>query len=138
MSSSTRFRISLRIWHPEVRSDDITKGLGLTPELSYSAGDRRVTPKGAELSGFRAETYWTHEWPVGGSFEGAIDEISAQLFRKAEFLCHLKETGGRLEYFIGWFSTENSGFVLDHRVLRLLSDLRMDLAFDVYTDSQAT
>lgn len=137
MNGSTQFRISLRIWHPEVRSDDITKELGLLPKVSYNAGDRRTTPKGTELSGFRAESFWTHEWNVGGSFESAIDEVSARLLGNADFLCHLKDTGGRLEYFVGWFSTGSSGFMLDHGVLKLLSDLRMDLAFDVYAESQA-
>lgn len=137
MNRPARFKISLRIRHPEMRSDDITKKLGLLPDVSYSVGDRRATPKGAELSGFRAETYWTHEWHVGGSFESAINEVSARLLGNANFLHHLKETGGRLEYFVGWFSTGNSGFMLDHGILKLLSDLRMDLAFDVYAESQA-
>ncbi|MBT2766949.1 DUF4279 domain-containing protein [Stenotrophomonas sp. ISL-67] len=108
--------------------------LGLSPKISYSAGDKRVTPKGTELTGFRTETFWSHEWLVGDSFEVAVAGISAKLLEKAEFLRHLKETGGRLEYFIGWFSTENSGFVLEHRLLKLISDLKINLAFDIYAE----
>lgn len=132
MNKSARFKISLRVWHPEIQSDAISRGLGLLPKVSYTAGDKRVTPKGAPLAGFRGETYWTHECSAGASFEVAVEEVTAQLVGKAEFLRHLKETGGRLEYFIGWFSDSNSGFVLDHDLLKKLADLNINLAFDVY------
>jgi hypothetical protein len=136
VSNSARFKISLRIWHPNVRSDDITEALGLLPNISFTAGDRSVTPKGGELGGVRAETFWSHQWSVGDSFEVEMAEISENLLKESDFLRSLRKTGGRLEYFIGWFSSHNSGFVLDHALLELLSDLKVDLAFDIYADDQ--
>lgn len=61
MSKPARFKISLRVWHPDMKSDVISSELGLLPRVSYTAGDKRLTPKGGALAGLRGETYWTHE-----------------------------------------------------------------------------
>lgn len=66
------------------------------------------------------------------TFELAISSFSQNLAKSKGFLDSLSSTGGHLEYFIGWFSAENSGFVLEDALLRLLADLRIILAFDVY------
>lgn len=134
MTSTARFKISLRITHPKARSDDITERLGLVPRVSYSVGDRRTTPKGTELEGFRAQTFWSYQWPAVDPFEDAIANISNQLLEKRDFLLHLSETGGQLEYFIGWFTKDSSGFVLESGLLGVLSDLNINLAFDIYAD----
>lgn len=134
MTSTARFKISLRITHPKVRSDDITKRLGLGPRASYSVGDRKATPKGTELAGVRARTFWSYQWPTVEPFEDAIANISNQLLENRDFLLHLKKTGGQLEYFIGWFTKDSSGFVLESGLLGVLSDLNINLAFDIYAD----
>ena len=134
MTSTARFKISLRITHPKARSDDITERLGLVPRVSYSVGDRRTTPKGTELEGFWAQTFWSYQWPTVDPFEDAIANISNQLLESRDFLLHLSETGGHLEYFIGWFTKDTPGFVLESGLLGVLSDLNINLAFDIYAD----
>lgn len=133
MSDYARYRISLRITHPSIRSLEISNQLGLEPDFSYTAGDRRLTPKGNELRGTRKESFWCHELRSDDvTFELAISSFSQQLAKSKGFLDSLSSTGGHLEYFIGWFSAENSGFVLEDGVLRMLADLRISLAFDIY------
>ncbi|MFG6110513.1 DUF4279 domain-containing protein [Stenotrophomonas nematodicola] len=133
MNEKARYRISLRITHPNIRSIEISSRLGLEPDFSYTAGDRRLTPKGNEIGGIRKESFWCHELRSDDlTFELAISNLSQQLAKSKGFLDSLSSTGGHLEYFIGWFSAENSGFVLEGGLLRLLADLRISLAFDVY------
>ncbi len=132
MNNSTRFRISLRIVHPNLRSEEITDALGLVPDVSYSAGDEKVTPKGSVIGGQRAETYWTHEWPVNGSFEESLGKLTERLLGNGDYLRQLSSTGGRVECFVGWFSSRNSGFYVTSDLSRVLSELKIDLAFDIY------
>ncbi|WP_256388442.1 hypothetical protein [Pandoraea sp. PE-S2R-1] len=37
-----------------------------------------------------------------------------------------------MEFFIGWFSTGNTGETLDFELLKKLGELGIDLALDVY------
>ncbi|MEE7545860.1 DUF4279 domain-containing protein [Xanthomonas sp. Kuri4-1] len=135
MVDSTRYRISLRITHPSIRGDEINAELGLTPKISYTVGDRRLTPKGHELPGIRKESFWCYELASHDEpFEIAISNFSKELAKHKSFLDRLSATGGRLEYFIGWFSFENSGSVLEEGLLKLLADLKINLAFDIYPE----
>jgi len=53
------YNLSLRIWHPSINPDDITRELGIQPNRSWKAGRKRTTPKGTPLEGFYQESYWT-------------------------------------------------------------------------------
>lgn len=133
MSDLIKFTISLRITHPNIRSDEISGELGLVPKFSYTAGDEKVTPKGNKVPGVRMESFWCHEFAVDdGCIEFAIFSISNVLAKNKAFLDRLSATGGRLEYFIGLFSYNGSGFVLKDDLLRQLADLKVSLAFDIY------
>lgn len=71
---------------------------------------------------------------VEDSFEIAMLNFSKQLEKNKGFLDGLSSTGGRLEYFVGWFSTKNSSFALESDLLKLLADLKVNLEFDVYAE----
>ncbi|WP_411849351.1 DUF4279 domain-containing protein [Stenotrophomonas sp. LGBM10] len=138
MSNSIRYRISLRITHPSIASDEISAELGLNPRISYTAGDKKLTPKGREVPATRKETFWCYELPTGDEpFELVISRFSKELAEKKSFLDRLSSTGGHVEHFIGWFSPENSGFVLENGLLKLLAELKITLAFDIYNDPQS-
>jgi hypothetical protein len=133
MSNSARYKISFRITHPNIRTDEISSELGLAPRISYTVGDKKLTPKGNEVPGIRKESFWCYELAIGDELiEIEISNFSNKLAEKKGFLDRVSATGGRLEYFIGWFSSENSGFVLENDLLRRLSDLKINLAFDIY------
>ena len=134
-----RYKISLRITHPSMQSDEITKSLELAPTLSYTAGDRKVTPKGTEVPGRRRESYWCYDLPTNDdAIEYEIERCNAALGGKRAALEHITDGGGRVQYFVGWFSSGNSGFTLPHRVSRQLADLRIDLSLDLYTSEGET
>lgn len=44
----------------------------------------------------------------------------------------LSSSGGKIEYFIGWYSEGNSGEEFDFELLRSLADLYIGLSFDFY------
>ncbi|HEY5971429.1 MAG TPA: DUF4279 domain-containing protein [Pseudoxanthomonas sp.] len=134
MSHSTRYRVSLRITHPSIDEKTISDELGLVPKVSYTAGDQKVTPKGTEISGIRKESFWCHEYAITDDepIELSLEKFSQNLAKKKTFFWRISESGGRAECFIGWFSSENSGFVLQHGFLHQLADLKIDLSFDIY------
>jgi hypothetical protein len=130
-----KFDISLRITHPNKPSEQITKALGLVPEFSWTAGDRKTTPKGGKLPGHRKESYWCYGVSVSDQpLEAEIAKLNDSLAGKQNVLLDIVATGGRIEYFVGWFSSKNSGFVLKHELSRQLAELKIDLSFDVYPD----
>jgi hypothetical protein len=135
MTDAVRYKITLRIAHPSLNSKRISDELGLTPAFAYTAGDKKITPKGTELPGTRKESFWRHEIAITDEpIELAIMRVTVSLAEKKWFLRHISETGGRVEYFIGWFTAENSGFVLAHSLLGQLSDVGIDLSFDIYPE----
>lgn len=133
MNISMKYKVSLRITHPDIGSEKISSELGLVPKISYTVGDKKVTPKGGEIPGFRKETYWCHEFTIHEEpLEIALAKFNKILAEKKEFLARISETGGCSEYFIGWFLSKNSGFVLKHDFLQDCSNLKINLTFDAY------
>ena len=138
-----RYSISLRLRHPSWDPTEATAILGMTPSRSWRAGEARTTPKGRPLTGFRDASYWTAPLTDGDSKQlhlcAAIADAARSLAPHTAFLVEFAESGGKSEFFIGWFFDEgNSGDVLDWRLLESLAQLRVDLSFDVYsTDSDA-
>jgi Domain of unknown function (DUF4279) len=133
--NSARYKISLRITHPSIKSDEITREIGLQPDIFYSVGDQKKTPVGTQLHAVRKESFWCCNLPESGdSLEEAIQSFTDSLEVRKIFFQRLTSTGGRIEYFIGWFCAGNSGFVMDCDISKKLSDLQINLAFDIYVD----
>jgi hypothetical protein len=137
-----RYSISLRLTHPSIDPAAISKALKLKPSRSWRAGDVRTTPTGSPLKGMWRETYWTSgnllrgKWPRGKDLRDAIDELVRQFRARKNFFHKVRDEGGRIEFFIGWFFLGNSGDVLDCDLLARLAELRIDLSFDIYPPDQ--
>ncbi|SEA75069.1 hypothetical protein SAMN05216411_1274 [Nitrosospira multiformis] len=54
------------------------------------------------------------------------------LLQHKEIFRRIREDGGRAEFFIGWFSSGNTGDTFSHDLLRKMGELKIDLALDVY------
>lgn len=119
----------------------VSEMLGISPRVLWKVGDPRRTPKGTPLPGIYETGFWTARLVDGASTQqslslalsAALDAIAAgtSLFAK------IARTGGRVEFFVGWFFDEgNSGDVLDHSLLGRLSDMNIDLSFDVYGEDE--
>jgi hypothetical protein len=126
-----RYDISLRIWHPQMDPARITATLGLEPRVARSAGSPRPSDGGGAAY---ESSYWTAPLISDQSLDLArfIADQTRRLTAHVDFLGEIKRTGGRIEFFIGWFVDGNVGEVFESALLAQLGALGIDLAFDIY------
>ena len=129
-----KYAVSFRIEHPGMEPQEISLRLSLTPDQSWKAGDVRKSSKGTPLKGRYKNTFWRHsvKHTPDMSLVDCLKEFTSNLESNIEFLKEIRYTGGRCEYFIGWFSGHNSGEMLDFELLNKLGNLKIDLSLDVY------
>jgi hypothetical protein len=129
-----RYRLSLRIWHPTQEPRAISARLGLEPSVEWSAGSPRRSPTGAPLDGVHTTTYWSSRLGAGSGDDlpKALEEATTSLEAHGDFLRLLRDTGGRVEFFVGWFFSANAGALLPHTLLARMGPLGVSLALDVY------
>lgn len=137
ITTNFAYEVSLRIAHPSIDPEEVTSTLSIAPTHACKAGSGRTTLKGSPLPGVNRETFWRYRIcrkakGEAGTLPETLAAMNQALSSKREFLRTLRESGGRVEYFIGWFTDFNSGEVLDWRVLQQCGDLGIDLALDVY------
>ena len=137
MTSSFKYEAALRITHPKIDPDEITKRLKINPTLSHRAGDSRCTPKGSPLPGLNKEMFWMHVIEENASNHSnsllsLLADMNQRIVFAQAYLREIEETGGRIEYFVGWFSGLNSGEIFNWRFLEECAALRISLSFDVY------
>ena len=61
-----------------------------------------------------------------------IKRILDELEVHGDVIRSLANSGGRLEFFVGWFSDFNSGDIFGWDVLARMGQLKISLALDVY------
>lgn len=132
-----RYAISLRVSHPSMDLEAISNALEIEPRVLWKSGGARRTPKGVPLPGVYETGFWSARLSNGTSADqdlpSALSAALDRITKAASLFIEIAETGGRVEFFIGWFFDEgNSGEVLDHRLLSRLAALKIDLSFDVY------
>jgi hypothetical protein len=133
MTNQSHFKVSFRITHPTIDSSTIDSKLMLTPKFSYTVGEKKITPKGTEIDGIRNNSFWCHEFSdCDENFESSLKKFNKLLGEKSLFLKSLSDTGGTLEYFVGWFQSGNSGFVLDVELISQIADMGIQLSFNIY------
>lgn len=129
-----RFKLSLRLRHPRLEADEITKLLRMEPRTKWSVGEPRRRTDGTATEGVNDHTYWTYNVP--NTETGLVDALNAHLTElesRSDFLRECVATGGEIEYFVGWFTTDVSGGdTLDWQLFKRLSELKINLALDVY------
>jgi len=91
--SDYEFTLSLRIRHPRIDPSIITDELGIEPQHTWKAGDRRLDATGEAIEGSYRESYWMArllEQPQLSSerhsVEGMLMQTLAQLQRSQPFL----------------------------------------------------
>ena len=135
---SFKFVVSLRFRSQNADLSEFCKKLELTPNRIWLVGEPRTSPTGELLNGVNSDSYCTIRLDLENN-----ETLPCMLFRNALGLMKYKEEfqklrngGGQIEYFIGWFSSENSGDTFDFKLLGLLGELGIDLAMDVYGDKR--
>lgn len=133
------FDVSLRFFGKSFDPSDLAAEIGMKPVYTHKIGERRKTPKGTALEGVYDVSYCSCD------VERLDDEeLSETLRRSVDFLEQHKDLfnkirsqGGRAEFFIGWFSTGNTGDTLPYELLAKLGALKIDLALDVYDGARS-
>jgi hypothetical protein len=113
-----------------MRAEEVSTALDLRPRFQWSVGDPRF-----ESDTLKDHTYWSWEVPHDDSanLAKALATSVCELRAHAKFLREFVASGGEIEYFVGWFTTDVSGGeTLSWELLRQLAELQIDLAFDVY------
>jgi Domain of unknown function (DUF4279) len=143
--SEYEFTISLRIRHPTVDPDRITKALGIEPQHTWKAGEPRRDPGGEELEGDYRESYWmgrlmdAPQLSSGRvSVESVLQRTLDQLRRSHEFLDELNTNGGVAELQVSLYARENFRLELPADSLALLSRLRVSVVLDVHLHTPHT
>lgn len=129
-----KFDVSFRIRHPDLDPKQICSTLGMDAKYKWKAGAQRKTPKGDLLEGVYTETYCSFEIEHNESI-GLVELLrlsNQKLQPHKEFLELIRSTGGDLEYFIGWYSSGNSGEEFTWDLITDLADLQIGLSFDFY------
>lgn len=133
------YQLSLRVKHPNIAPETITKALRRKPTRAWKAGEGRQTPKGTPLEGVYRETYWYVKLLRDGehSSEGTLLEdylrhFASKLSRHAEFFHRVRSDKGRAEIFIGMYGGRNYGFELSPALLNAFAQIGLSLTFDIY------
>lgn len=134
-----RYCISLRVTHPNIDPEEITRELGIEPFREWKMGKQRFTPKGTLLEGLNKGSYWAanmHSEKRILSANIVIEEYLAKLNDKfnihKEYFASLVASGGCIEYFIGWFSADNVGITLDTALMKQTSELNIEIGLCAY------
>ena len=133
-----RYRVSLRAMHPRDDLRPLFDQLGLSPERTWRAGDRRASPAGIPLDGVYRESYaYTNLTPESRNWsdedlQDYLRGIQQRLAMHRDILQTFYIRGGRCGLFIGLFGEDNFGFEVDPSLGAGLADLKLTLGFDIY------
>lgn len=136
--SDYEFTMSLRIRHPDVEPAAISRVLGIEPQHTWRAGERRRDGAGGELGGTYRESYWMGrlmaEPMLASDHVGVESELLrtlAKLRKSHGFLETLKEQGGVAELHVSIFAREEFRLEFLPEALQLLGRLGLTVALEV-------
>ena len=137
------YAIRLRIWHPSINPDEITKNLNIAPSTMWKVGQPRTTPKGNPLLGIHAESYWSGI-PFGRPeysstddlAEDALTEVVEFLEPHASFLNRLRSENGRVLLEVCSYSGRNYALEFSPSFLARVAAIGLSLVHDVYPVQQ--
>lgn len=137
------YKVSLRITHPSIDPQIITGTLGLKPTRSWQAGSPRQTPKGEKLEGNNKNSYWCASLNNGSALLSEETPLESYLLEKTTllkehsgFLGNIKESDGKIEYFIGIFGNKNLGCEFNSELLLSINNLGIELLLDIYPNEE--
>lgn len=129
-----RYRVSLRIWHPSENPRVFSDALGLEPTNVDVAGQPCMR-KGKTLPYVPKESYWYHvfDTDVEQDIEDYLMVKADGLACHREFFKRICDSGGRAEFFIGFYvEAPNCGIVLSPQLQQKCAALNLSLSFDIY------
>ena len=137
--SDYRFCVSLHVSHPTLDLGELTQILGLKPSRVWKSGEPRVTPKGTPLEGVYKYNSWSaplHEqkriFSTDIYLEDYLEKLNQQLTPHKIKFGEIVNSGGYIEYFVGWFSEGNIGATLNPKLLKSTAELNISIRLDIY------
>jgi hypothetical protein len=136
--SKYEFTVSLRIRHPNIEPSRITETLGIQPQHTWKAGERRRDPACGDRTGAYRESYWMGrlmDEPQLSSRETSVESVLlqtlTQLRRSQPFLEQLNADGGAAELSVSLLAHEDFRLELSADSMALLGRLGLSVALDV-------
>lgn len=135
-SGALRFAIRLRIIHPRMDPEDISRRLELNADMLWRAGTPRRTPKGTPLVGIYRETRWgwSEQHLNQRDFFRAAVGLIEKLERHREFLAMIIGEGGTVDLILHLPGDVNIGSSIAAADLRRLADLNINLGIEVFPE----
>ena len=149
--------VVLRLRHPHVDPQEITRRLGIAPQYAWRAGDPRRAESGEEDRGVYRESCWVAELssdsPLGGLMEMMVARLapravgtqlnvtraaSAELYfvlykmkRTTPFWQEFVSEGGSIDCLVQVAGTERFHLEMSPALLTLCAELRISLSIEV-------
>jgi hypothetical protein len=156
LQPSYPFQLSLRIRHPSIDPEHISRELGMDAEHSFRAGEPREAGR-STVTPVHAESYWlatldpaslllgtafdlgslpvvspqTHALALGALDSALIVLTSSVLRRHAGFFRQLQSEGGEVRLIVAVSARKARGFTLTPHLGKALSDLRIPVDFEL-------
>jgi hypothetical protein len=146
------FQLSLRIRHPSIDPEEISRQLQIEAEHSFRAGAPRETSR-STVAPVHAESYWLATIDpgallMGTAFDPAISPqthaiafslldsalvvlIGSMLRRHADFFRQMQSEGGEVRLIVAISARKARGFTLTPHLGKALSDLRIPVDFEL-------
>lgn len=138
--------ITLRVRHPSLDPDTITRTLGVKPDHFWGCGQPRRSAAGAKLSGKHRDTYWSailpetlsQHLPSYGNWAADAGALLTrhllQLKRHRAFFDQIRNEGGDACLVVE-LVPQTETFRLDAAVIRQLSDLGLTVELELITQT---
>jgi hypothetical protein len=138
------FSVSLKVTHPEMKASDISEKLSMQPEMCSDVGADRKSRNGRLLGGVYDCTIWSKSLSSGKIdaeemlFEDFVSNENSSLSMHQTFFKEVREAGGSIEYFVGWFSAGsiNMNLVLEPELMQETSALGLSIVLCAYPDNE--
>ena len=131
-SIENRLRTCLRVWHPAVSLEELSKLLGRQPQNFGIKGTVRGRTRDPALTSTWKYNYWCADFMCGDTLEDRVDEVLEAIGSRAcEFMRLVRDPGAGAGLDAYLYLTKNAVISLDAERLGRLGELGIELAFDL-------
>jgi hypothetical protein len=128
-----RIFLTVRLWHPSFKADEITSKIKYKSTSIQNAGEKFKTPIGRETEIINKETFVVYDFPTNNDdLSEAIKKANSFLFDNFAFFNELKRTGGRCDYYITLRAEKKYTFIISPEVFNDCSKLGVDLGVEIF------
>ena len=128
------FQIRCLIRHPSAKLSFITEGMGYDPDVYWEVGSLKKTPSGRYLDHKNVDTMWTKIFMFPGrrDFFACAKNVLDDLAIKGDFINQLHKMGGSIKIIVDVSGKDNSGDMLPHSLINLITELEVEFGLEVY------